>query len=531
MNKSINSHLKAWIVAMAAMTLLNCGGEEQEGRYSHDEPEKLHKTPVFKTDKKGSDKTKSPKVTEVPDGLTTLPEPADESRIFSQQELMYLAGSTASTSQSAYSHCKDILAQGIYNRNHMKLSESAKFALKKEYCAMDEGEFSKKIYDYKKSAHSSGSSNGDTRSGSLSYLSELGISASVSRSGSSNASDEEIRHQAGEEAKSWKTKNCGSSSVASSNSFIHTVLSEQIDPHVVGAWRSCVAKQNNGFFCSSREVEDVVSVRVQWIPNDVQKILLPKVKLSVTTEHNLKLVSKEIPQSLGTGSGKTISYQKVDQDKHSIFEITAEDDLGQVTFVCSLDVPKVIKGQVMEAASCGIDSYRFSRGDVCGVLNYKKGSAPVCGVDGYKKKRSKVCGVELYKKRASLSCPGSKAERKKTIVTSGSCTSRAPKPRACPTGYQSTSLKRTSKTCRVPIPPFLYSVAKKQVRHCKFNEIKKSCRKKDFGVERYNSCTHKNHGVKSYKTCGHSSFGVESYKKCSHPSFGVAKYKSCFVLD
>ena len=177
--------------------------------------------------------------------------------------------------------------------------------------------------------------------------------------------------------------------------------------------------------------------------------------------------------------------------------------------------------QLLAAESFEPVAARSGRFPICGIESYKSRPDPVCGVQSYKSSRSAVCGVESYNERADLGCPGSIPEDVKEIVTSGSKTNSAERPAACPAGYaqigENQHKKKDYLSCRRGDCPFNeVEYVATWTRTCRREAYAASCRRPEFGVERYAECRHENHGVEAYKTCARSEFGVAAYKSCSY---------------
>lgn len=526
------STLKKVSFAISVLTLCHCSSDENTEAPARPEQ-------VVKNEPQTLDETVtnvSPSVVEEKDAgskLSVTPSSNDEQdKSFSSDELMYLTGTTATSSQQAYSHCSDVLKSAIYNRYNTSISESAKHAMKQEFCSLDEAAASQKVFEYLQQKESGSNSSSANASANLDYFDYFSASGSGGASNSSSHNEEVTMANARELADSWRKNHCGGIDKASSNSFVHTVLSENIDENVVNAWKSCVTQKHQGFFCSAKEVDDTVSVNIQWMPNQIQAKLLPKVNLTYRTEHNLDLISKEQPISLGTGSGHSVSYQKRDQFSNAILEIEAHDEGNNVTFVCSLQIPKAVRGDVKRHESCGVEEFVEKRDPECGVERYNFNTGKVCGAPTYNTLRTEACGVELYNREKSMICPGSiKADTKTFTGCKGFCYDVKTKKRAeskaakCPSGYKETSY--TTKT----FDGGILGESITETRICYRAAKEESCRKSEFGVAMYKACAHPDNGIKAYPGCRHQDFGVELFASCRKASFGIAKYKSCFVAQ
>jgi len=535
MNSLTKNFLNHGLILLCAGTLIHCGSNSATGDQNPNPEPKLVQ-----------EQTQEPKDTTAeisPNKEAAVI--ADEPKKFTEAEIMYLAGSNNDVN-GAYSHCRDILGQGIRNKNSETLTNAAKFALKKEYCAMDEGtmsqEIAKLIVNKQQSANSS--SGGSSRNGSVGYgLFSLGLEEDILKASNASQSSVEARSSAESIARSWQSSNCGNSSVDSNNSFAHTVLSSNIDPEIVEAWQACVAKNNNGFFCSTKENDDLVSITVKWMPNAVQKKLLPVLDLKLTAEHNLEALTEAIPLKLGSDSAKVVSFRKTNPDSISLVDFQGSDAGDQVSFACSIAIPKVVKAVFKEDPSCGVAFYNESAGaecgvarhnigsgSICGVNRFKAGRSKVCGVESYKTARTNSCGVEKYKAKVHPSCPGTRPGNK-FEVNSRSPRSGADAPGiSCPSGTRQLSSDSKEATHHLVGPrgegPSTVYVVWRKLK-CERPAVTPSCRKPEFGVELYKSCAHNNHGVAKFNSCRNQSFGVEAYNTCRDPLFGVEAFNSC----
>lgn len=456
---------------------------------------------------------------------------AEGERRFTNAELMTLVGLSATQSQSAYGHCRDVLAQGIYDRYHDSITDTVKHALTERFCTMAEDEFAEKVRSYfnEKRGNSVAGSHDD--SFGLKYLDYIELQLGTAGTSSSASSQEVTRDQALDTARKWKTSHCGDASSSQASDFEHTVLSEQIDPLVVDAWRTCISKASNGFFCESSESDETVSIRLHWDPNAVQATLLPRLSLRLQTTHNLKLASTEVPGTLGTGSGISVTYRRIDPKKPSVFEALASDAGHQVDFSCSIQVSKVLQGKIMNHESCGVREFGEGRGSVCGVEHVNRRRDQRCGVESFKELESPHCGVQAYNAGTSLACPGSISRDLQELTTSAApnCTLDAPAPAPCPEGYMDRGVADRTRTCRSRTVDADWSQFIRRTRTCERPEVKSLCRLPEFGVEHYNLCRHAAHGVERYKECEDATFGV-TYKLCRNVAFGTT-YNKCFVPD
>jgi hypothetical protein len=452
---------------------------------------------------------------------------ADPPRVYTKEELIHLAGSRTDA-KAAYEHCRDVLAQGIYNRSSDSLSSSAVFALKQEYCQLQEGEFIDKVAKYLEQRDSSSSGRAGSGQLGLDYMTKLGLDISASQSRTDARTSEEIKAEASEAVRKWRSQNCGSRDEDSKNTFVHTVLSENIDKDVIAAWQSCVAKENNGFFCASKETDGLINISVRWLPNDIQKKLLPIVKLEVTGQFNTKMVTATAPTSLGTDSEKIFAFRKEDPNLASVVNFQAADKGDQVSFACSLVVPKLVKAEMKESDVCGVAFYNTGRGKECGVELYNERADTACGVREYNEARSPACGVELYNAKADLSCAGSLAAHQQTVETFAPAKGFDAADPSCPTDYQAAEgIRRFYEDNDSRFGPRRY-IAKKTLL-CARPEKLETCRRPEFGVEQHNLCRSSSHGVAAYNACRLPAFGVQTYHECRNPAFGVGKYNSCLV--
>lgn len=518
------------IVAGLAMNLVRCGDGEAKNRRSPDavpgpgvpsEPE----PPPAPGAANGTD----PEDVAASGTEDVAPPPA--TRKFTEAELMTLVGLSAAESQSAYGHCRDVLAQGIYDRYQESVSDTVKHALKERFCAMAEDEFAEKVETYFNEQRSGSHGGSHADSFGFSYMEYIGLEVATSGTSSSSSSQAVTRAQALDTARKWKTSHCGASSMSQTSDFEHTVLSERIDEGVLAAWRGCVTKASNGFFCESSETEDTVSVHLKWDPNAVQATLLPKLNLKQQTAHNLELTSAEVPSTLGTGSGVSITYKRLDASKPSVFEAQGSDSVGQVDFNCSIQVSKVVRGRIKEDPACGLKELNLGTGPACGVERYAARRDPLCGVESYVEAASSACGVRAYNVGPHPACPGFVSHDVRTFSTSAqSCTSDAEAPDSCPEGYLDRGVAERTKTCRGRVSDTDWTQVIGRTRTCERPEFLASCEHPDLGVREWKVCAHPSHGVLRYRSCENASFGVASYKSCRHESFGKS-YNRCFVPD
>ncbi len=530
MDKDSSKRLKmAALVTCLAWGVTRCGDGEAKNKRAPepaDAAEATEPTPPPAEDGTATEAMPSAVPT---DPAVTAPLPAE--RTFSEAELMTLVGLSTTQSQSAYGHCRDVLAQGIYDRYHETVSDTVKHALKERFCTMAEDEFAEKVETYYKEDRSGSHSSSHDDSFGFTYMEYIGLEIATAGSGSDSSSQGVTRAQALDTARKWKTSNCGDSSLSQSSDFEHTVLSEQVDANVIDAWRSCVTKASNGFFCESSETEDTVSIHLRWDPNAVQATLLPKLNIREQTAHNLKLTSSRVPPSLGTGSGVSVTYQRLDPDKPSVFEAQGSDRFHQVDFNCSIQVSKVVRGQVKEAEVCGLKELKLGNGDVCGVDHYNFARGPACGVQSYNSRASAACGVLAYNVGPHPDCDGFVSHDVQTFSTSeASCRNDAGDPDACPEGYLDRGVSEKTKTCWGRVADSEWTQVISRTRTCERAEFLASCQHPSFGVQAYNVCAHPSHGIYRYHGCEHASFGVKSYQSCRHESFGRT-FNSCFVPD
>ncbi len=522
------------LVTSLAMGVTRCGGGEAKNKRTMESADAADATaPTPPPVEAAATTDATPKVA-TPKAAANEPAevgPLPGERTFSEAELMTLVGLSTTQSQSAYGHCRDVLAQGIYDRYHETVSDTVKHALKERFCTMAEDEFAEKVETYYKEDRSGSHSSSHADSFGFTYMEYIGLEVATSGSGSDSSSQGITRAQALDTARKWKTSNCGDTSLSQSSDFEHTVLSEQIDAGVIDAWRSCVTKASNGFFCESSETEDTVSIHLRWDPNSVQATLLPKLLLREQTAHNLKLTSASVPDSLGTGSGISVTYQRLDPEKPSVFEAQGSDRFHQVDFNCSIQVSKVVRGQVKEAEVCGLKELKLGTGAACGVAHYNFASGPVCGVQTYNQLASDACGVLAYKVGPHPGCDGYVSHDVQTLSTSApSCRDDAGDPDACPSGYLDRGVSNKTRTCIGRVSETDWTQVISRTRTCERAEFLASCQRPEFGVQAYNVCAHPSHGVYRYHQCQHASFGVASYQSCRHESFGRT-FNSCFVPD
>lgn len=518
------------IVAGFSLSLVRCGDGEAKNRRTPEAAPGPDAPAVPDAAPPATPPAESKEATAAPGPADSGP-PLAASRKFTEAELMTLVGLSAAESQSAYGHCRDVLAQGIYNRYQESVSDTVKHALKERFCAMAEDEFAEKVEVFFNEQRAGSHAGSHADSFGFTYMEYIGLDLATSGTSSDSSSQAVTRAQALDTARKWKTSNCGASSLTQSSDFEHTVLSERIDEGVLGAWRGCVTKASNGFFCESSETEDTVSVHLRWDPNAVQATLLPKLALKQQTAHNLELTSAKVPTTLGTGSGISVTYRRLDPSKPSVFEAQGGDPDGQVDFNCSIQVSKVVRGHVKEDPACGVKEILLGSGAVCGIDRYVGRRDAVCGVEAYAEAASPACGVLAYNLGAHPSCPGYVApDSRKFSTSASSCTSDAAHPDPCPEGYMDRGVSERTKTCHGRVANTEWTQIIGRTRTCERPEFLASCEHPDFGVQAWKVCSHPSHGVLRYRSCEHESFGVASYKSCRHESFGKT-HNRCFVPD
>lgn len=460
-------------------------------------------------------------------------------KTFTSDELMVLVGSSDKDSSTGYARCSDILAQGYYNRHSEQMNDVSRLALRKYFCSMELSDFEDRVFNYLANAQSESRASSGGGSVGFDYLHAIGVDLSGYGNDSSSSSASMTREEARYRAVRWRHENCGDESLYTSQDFTHLVVSEDVDQGVIAAWKACVTQSHHGFFCNSKTSGDAVMVSVEWLPNDLQKTVLPKMNIEWPTQHNLSLVSSTLPDSIGTGSGIAATFKRIDEKQPSVIQVAGHDAKKQVNFICDLPIPSVIKGSVRPDAQCGIkrynkargvacgpESFNVGRGDICGVELYTEARSDACGVEQYKSLRSPACGAEKYRELESLDCPGARGTTRYTLEHAHFChagdkeISRIPRP-SVPFGMPITY----DLSCETPAIPT-------KCRLPQFGaETWKECRHSSHGVELFASCRHPRHGVERYKECSNPNFGIAQYKECESATFGVAEYKSCFVED
>ena len=202
----------------------------------------------------------------------------------------------------------------------------------------------------------------------------------------------------------WKSKFCSAESKYTNNEFVHLVLSDKIAPEVIDAWRACVTKVHNGLFCGVSNVGDLVSVEVKWEPNELQRRMLPTLNLKWDTVTNLEIVSTELPNKIGTGTGKSAGFRRNDYYEAGLIQLTGQDEAGLVNFKCSLPVPAGITREKKADASCGVENFNLKADPACGIAAFNERAAAPCPVSDYRSARSASCGVERYREGTGGAC-------------------------------------------------------------------------------------------------------------------------------
>lgn len=153
----------------------------------------------------------------------------------------------------------------------------------------------------------------------------------------------------------------------------------------------------------------------------------------------------------------------------------------------------------------------------CGIKQYRARVSPICRPI-FRERADDACPVDLYNLRPDLKCEGSIASDRYTeVASSGTCGNKdAPAPAACRPGYRAEYSDRKQKCERRGHDNYQvwYQIYEK-INTCIRDEKLQSCRRPEFGVERYRSCRAESHGIETYESCRREEFGVEEYNTCS----------------
>ena len=471
----------------------------------------------------------------------------------SDEELRSIAGTTQNSSGD--SACRDVLMSGVYNHHREELTDKAVAAMRRDHCVENENEFAEKVRKYYGQKHSSSNASASSMNVGLEYMGELGLDFGTANSGSHADSSELTDEQARSVVSNWKSKFCSAESKYTNNEFVHLVLSDKIAPEVIDAWRACVTKVHNGLFCGVSNVGDLVSVEVKWEPNELQRRMLPTLNLKWDTVTNLEIVSTELPNKIGTGTGKSAGFRRNDYYEAGLIQLTGQDEAGLVNFKCSLPVPAGITREKKADASCGVENFNLKADPACGIAAFNERAAAPCPVSDYRSARSASCGVERYREGTGGACgthdsrdEWQEAARLPRFETECDSLSAATNDRCRDIEIRSQAKAeeetRTAEAagelnrkCQETVAPNAFSAGwslemdhKFWVRkaHCKVTNSN-TCRHESFGVELYKECRHPDHGVETFQSCQNSAFGVAAYNQCRKSEFGVESFKTCLV--
>jgi hypothetical protein len=445
---------------------------------------------------------------------------------------------TSDASNKAYDHCSQILAKGVFNSRHVEDDYQATAKQRRFLCSQSEESLEDLFFNYMsdKSNRASAAS-GKASAGLELVVDSLPVGFQVGGEGQSSGSSasEYTRETAKAHASNFKNQHCSESDESNEVEKTYDMLEQIADENIINAWRTCISKNQGGFFCHAEENDGHVLLNLKWEPSDLARSVLPVVKLNWLTTDNLELVSRELPGHLGAGSGTPVAFRRHDDERVSALQVAATDESGQVSFSCSRKIPAVRRGSMIEDRRCGVALYRE------GIVEVKKGRGPQCGIQLYNLARTPVCGVERYTRGPDMSCPGSTAAhqyRKEFETSCGGdiesyhteCTSPGDRLLDINTSSSTCMGKDTIRSCVGGLCKKIEVPALKSRRSgyalCEKPAVAGECELPKFGVADYSSCRHESHGVELYSECTHRDFGEIKERRSQ---FGVEKYNSCFV--
>jgi hypothetical protein len=489
---------------------------------------------------KGPEKPSSPPERPVnlssPEQIEISPEAA--------QELMV---ATSLTTGNAQARCSDILTQGVMNRHSRSISESGRRVIFREYCNMDEGVFIDRLFKKLNQSSSDEQASHDEGGGGFEIIGIVGASGHGASTNSSSSDRQWSHDEAKELGLKWRQENCGSSGDDNDQRLHETEIVETVEPEIIRAWRDCTTSAKSGLLCTTTRTESLVTLSLEWRPNELQRKHLPRVALKWNNLSNVKTNALELPKQLGIGSALSVTFEPEDQKQPTSIEVFAGDSQGLVNFGCNANLPAQRKIVVRQHPQCGVETYKKSSGAVCGPPRFNAGSGEICGIEKSRLGNGPVCGAAVWNRRQDRLCGSdwtSYAIPMKDFIPFEPAASILMMPLIMAGGLEQLCKQNQRFSEENPLlrilgvagPSGIWSYDHWRIRDnrvetvCKI-EVIRECQHESFGAAEWRNCEHPDFGVESWKTCEHESFGVAAWPECRHESFGVESWKTCEIEE